>query len=225
MQQSPIYEGLSALTRNEPLTQEDWLNLIEIRLGLMKEHLTEMHLQTLGDLKFVTGDCFSPLLRRYEPTLSEKSLFTLETKAIFPTKNDSRYSEIKITFTKFHRGKDDHKPPFAYAWTKTFWGFTECGNWITVDVYITRRDVQDPYKSDRYNIEEYRAKKVTITKCDPLAICAHTQCSLQDIWEQLEFAVKRWCGYKESAYQDAKRLVKIFEREEEALNTIPVSKE
>ncbi len=179
--------GLALLARQNALTENDWHELVELRLKMLKPYLRDMSLETIGDLNIVNDYFKSHAIIDDTPEVEGDSKFNLDTRAIFPTHDN--FSAHGLSANREYTGHDESG--YATIVTEKFWGITRNCEWITIEVYITRGQI--PYHSGRTR-EMAVAERVTIKESSLLDVCIFSKRNLEymrrfaSIYSNLEFA-------------------------------------
>lgn len=201
--------GLAILARRNALTEEDWQRLVEARLEMIRPHLQDVILKTLGDIRMIRDYFGTHDLKRDGPQV-DGGKFSLATQGIFPN-DDSWASVASVEY-------DRDSSMSATATTHRLWGLTRDGEWIVIEVYSTIG--QEPYKYEGRTEEVQRAKTVKIRPSTLAAVCVFCKRSPQDIWKRLGEIVKEWAGHRKNLYEDVRDLEEEVLREEAVLGLV-----
>lgn len=207
--------GLRILARQDALTENDLLRLLEERRLMLKKHLRDMTLKTLGELPFISDYFGDNTLKRYSETLRLEGdgRFNLETRGIFPLGDDGRLmiTSIKYNETQVSGGQT------LVGQRKSFWGLTRDGEWIHVDAFISRHTQQ--YEARGRHVQVACAESVSITEKSAEEL-SRLGLSLLKVWGRLGKAVKDWERHRESLLYDASELARVVRAEEDLIDVI-----
>lgn len=200
--------GLDILARQNKLTHEDWIELIEARLQKIKSSIRDMNPLSIGRMKIIHDYFGTHSIMDDNPEVIGK--FDLETRGIFPCDR----VPISIT-TEYHRKNGQGA---AIAATEKFWGYTRNGKWISIELYTTNERVQ--YKHpDRTERRAY-AKKITIMESTFTDICVFTEREPEYFWKRFGEVIKAWSEQREFLYDQSQKLAREVEFEEILLGRI-----
>lgn len=201
--------GLRILARRDALTDEDWINLLNERRSLIKPHLREMTLPTLGELNLV-GDYFGhhSLKRDIETLTITGERFDLDTRAIFPMERS-----IPVLNTDHHVIREVKGHSFSGR-TERFWGLTRDAEWIWAEVFITKHPV--PYKDRREIVARARVVNVELKTTTELKALVPPKL----VWEALGNAIKNWEKHRENLLGHAAELAQVVRTEEKLLSLV-----
>lgn len=210
-----------ALARRTEITENDWFELLRERAGELKEHLRNMTLKSLGELRII-HDCWNEhsLARDAPKILDDLSAFSLETRGIFPEDEGigltATVSEYDYTAEGRARIQKCERP--LYPSTQKLWGLTRNGAWIGIEVQVVRslRLYNEP---DRYE-EAAKAETVSIREMPLEELCAFAKRSPRQMWERFGDVAEDWVRDREILLSDARRLHKFFECEREVIKAI-----
>lgn len=213
-QMRPI-SGLAILARRDPLTEEEWQDLIAARLDALKPHLRHMTLRPLGEIQMIHDYFGTHGLGQGNPIVTHRGgMLDLEMRGIFP--NDENWANVASR--KETHEKDDFSTTFT---THRFWGLTRQGQWIAIEVQSTttvghfkegRRATYTKQKANTVYIETLRLAEIP-------AFCSR---SLRDIWNRLGEVAKEWAKHRKDLYEKALRLEETVLREEALLGIVPL---
>lgn len=210
-----------ALARRTEITENDWYELLRERAAELKEHLRNMTLKSLGELRIIHDYWNDHSLAQDAPMLlNDLSTFSLETRGIFP-KDDSMglaatVTEYLYTDEGCTRVQKYERP--LYPSTQKLWGFTRNGVWIGIEVQVVR-SLKLYKEPDRYE-EAAKAETVSIREMSPEELCAFAKRSPCQIWERFGDVAEDWVRQREILLSDARRLHKFFECEREVIKAI-----
>lgn len=202
-----IPEGLRILARREPLTEQDWLELLEARRSRLADYMREMTLRTLGEIRFVKDYFGEHSLLKYKDTLlvCGDPRFNLETRGIFPS--DQSYA----TVAKIERLSRTES-------IERFWGLTRDGVWISIEAVVKCKSV--PYKSPGRSEESATVTSVTIRETTPEEIFKFCGRTVKDLWARLGQAAEEWERHRYVLYGGAKMLADLIRAENELLKIV-----
>lgn len=198
---------IKILARQNALTEEEWQKLFEARLEMIKPHLRDMTLKSIGDLAIVKDYFGDHALKRDNPDIDRFDCFDLETRGFFPS---------HVTSTEYLQREDSG---YTTAYILKMWGFTRNNEWIIIEVYITTS--LEPYKYPGRTERVARARRVTIRKSSFDKIRVFSQKTHQYFWEQLGILIKDWACSRKHFYEIAHRLELQVEHEEKLLEYVP----
>jgi hypothetical protein len=197
------------LARRGPLTSGDWLQLLEERRCLLKEHLRDMTLKTVGEIPFIHDYFGYHPLKRYAETvrLVGNSHFNLDTRGIFPPSNGLG------TLVAKHERLENRRS------VERFWGLTRGGVWISIETHVISS--MKPYKYPGRTEEVAEAVTVAIEECTPEEICAFYVCTPKYLWERLGEAVYEWATHRRHLLAHAEAVACVVEAEKMLLQLVP----
>lgn len=191
--------GIALLSRQHPITNEEFLKLIECRWKLIRPHLQRFPLPKLGEFDFLTSErtsLRSPLWV-FHPLAAGKK-FSLDTKGLFFCGR-----------TKRLQGLPYHKVRFV-------WGITTSGQWLLARVAVC--DEVDPHSS-RGSTHEV-AKSVHIGETSlPKLLTTAMYGDPREVWWALGNAVRE---YTVAQIPADRRLLNIIQTEELIFRHIPL---
>jgi len=202
--------GLEILVRRDgrcALHETDWLKLVEARLEMIKPHLRDMTLKSLGDIRIINDDFGFHDLNRDKPKVSGEK-FNLATRGIFP--NNDIWAGTAIEEYDREGGTS------ATAATYRSWGLTRDGEWIMIEVFSTNK-----HKRYRYERRAEQVKTVKIEESTLADACVFCKRSPQDIWKRLGEIVKKWAEHRKNLYEDAQCLEEEVLWEEAFIELLP----
>ena len=228
-------KGLAILARQNPLTENDWLSLLEERRDLLKPHMRNMSLKTLGDLKIVHDDInrgagngrtlrmgalVGKTLDRppYNQYLNPEELknvtggprFSLDTRGIFANDEIFYNGHYHWDFIREH----DTLP--ATGQIIRFWGLTRDSDWIKAECLT---EVASPMRKDD-DEKRVRVKHLTITESNPQEICQFCHVTLRWLWEQLGDTVEAWFKHRQEILAQTNTLVSMIRQEKSLISII-----
>jgi hypothetical protein len=215
---------LNILARQGGLTENEWLDLLEIRREDIRPHLHDMSLRALGDLGVVNDDRGRypgrPLrkggMRRmleleggdyHEPSeldFLDRDDSSLELRGIFPDDRDAHSFHVE-----FAKGKE---PP-TFDSVIRFWALTRSNEWILVE--IEERSFVQPKTPGRDRTQERRTEIVGlhVTQKTPQEICIACNTTLAKMWYELGKFVGKWAEQRRLLFSTAQDLSLRFDME------------
>ncbi len=188
--------GLALLARRDALTEADWYAMVNTRVSMLKPHLRDMTLKSIGDIQLSTPRGSLHSLKMDNPKQYGK--FSLSTRGIFQRENSFR--SIPSNREILH-----HR----------LWCLTREVEWLTIEVgsiYVDEITRLEAFlKFENIQIETSNLKKV----------CHFCKCTPEKIWSDLGEAVKEWAGHRKALYEDARRLEEDVLHEEAVLAFVP----
>lgn len=204
----PSTKGLGMFVRKSQLSDEEWLNLIEVRRELIKPHLNSFTLPELGSLECLRRETFKHMLRLDISTTTGDERFSLKTQGIFRVQPWSAVE--RIPNSGYYKFFGDANCPDG---TMRVWGLTRSGLWVLVTIgFVGERG----YKDCGYE----RAKYVEIIEADLLTIITETKEKPQEMWEELGKAIKDFAEHRKCLYDQALNLLRIIQIEELAFSLV-----
>jgi len=185
--------GFEFLARNTPLTDEEWVGLIETRRELIKPHLDSFTLPELGALKCLRQE--GSFLNEIQLTVSESTgdtEFSLKTQGIFHAQEWADMERVP---------NSGYPPANCLNGTMRIWGLTRNGEWVLVTVDF----IGEPGWKNR-GCE--RATSVNIVKSDVPAILAQTKVKPHHMWEKIGHAIIGFAERRRNLYEQALKLAK-----------------
>lgn len=230
-------KGLRILARRNDLTDADWFNLLEKRQALLKPHLREMTLKSLGDLKIVHDDrtgssaYFGRTLQMgglaivpnrhsdsHRDPCEPKEVsvdFPLNTHGIFPDDEVYYHGHFKSEFIYPPEGQEP-----TIGLVIRFWGLTRNNKWIKIEVpikYLTQP--RDPgYDETPERMSE--VERVIVHQSNPSEICHFCGVTPRWIWQRLGDVVQEWVKHRRSLLSNVERLVEVVKLEEVMLGIV-----
>ena len=204
----PSTESIEILARQHPLTDDDWIQLIENRRELIKPHLDSSSLPTLGSLKCLRIEHWMSELE-YGKETSGDERFSLKTQGIFFLQP---YGAMERVIRKGHRGEPGSILPSAG--TKKSWGLTRFGQWIICTIGFVG---SSGYKGRGREV----ATDVGIVEADVIRILAETKTPPKEIWQMLGQTIKDFAGHQRKLYAQAQSLANMVEVDELLLRFVP----
>lgn len=204
-------DALELLCRKTPLSDQDWLELIERRREDIRPHLGTFTLSTLGRVECLKTESFTHAIRDNSPECVGGSEFDLNTQGIFCTRYGSR----------IETGRGIVAPPGGINvpdGVQYIWGLTRNAQWILAGVsYIGEYG----YKGRGYE----RATRVEIEETIILKIAAVCKYTYREIWQELGKEIHKWAAKRKALYEDALALSQACEIEETVSLFAPVEQE
>jgi len=212
---------LIALARRSELTEEDWFELLERRRNIVKEHLRDMTLKPIEDVRFF-HDYFGGQSIRTRGPLNEfiprfgPPRFTQETRALFP--DDSNWAGVSTI--EHHRTSESaaHEKTGGYSIapeTHRFWGLTRNNEWIGIQVHVEM--TYEPYKRhDRFE-QVARPKELKINEYPIKELCCFVKKPPRSLWLRLGEAMKQWAEHRKALYQTARHWTEQFAAENQII--------
>lgn len=200
--------ALDLLVRQQPLTEKEWIELLERRRRLIKPHLNSFTLTELGRF---------PCLLRYiqwvgireaqHPNCGLTAYGTggksledaLKTQGIFGFDTDS---DILTP---------DRTP--MYNCRRFLWGLSRSGKWMLIEIWFLRGGSPDLPTDGVY------AFKIQTVPVEDLLTIQHLQ--LRDVWLGLGEAVAQWMKKRQELLDDAEELADQVNLEESLINLLP----
>lgn len=204
--------GLEKLVRQDQLDDQDWFELIEERLALIKPHLSTFSLSELGELECLRSEgSFTHALRYDDPTLDGDRKFSLKTRGIFRSQHFSDVGHFPNSGYQPGRTSGYIACPDGIMMV---WGLTDSGLWVIVEIAFSG---EPGYKDRGYE----RATSVTIKEAGLQAIISQTKDKPQTIWNELGEAIQVWTESRKSLYHQALEINRAVQLEELTLSLIP----
>ena len=208
-------QGLQILARQNPLTDQEWLALVEARRRLLLEHLKDITLKQLGDVEFYsanTGGNFKlgsdSQILLYGGQGNVK--YNLRTRGIFPESNGNVVAKTVYVHL------EDNNPTNSTTYT---WALTRCGAWIGIEIKCICILTPHPWKNRKMKSEKVVGVKISELSLED--ICKFCDRSPQHIWKTLGDSVRTWTKRRQNLFDEAKDLLETFDAEEQILDTIP----
>lgn len=199
----PSTKGLELLCRIKPLSDEEWLELVERRRQIITPYLDSFTLSTLGQVEFLHSEAGIHQIRHDSPECFGGQ-FDLKTQGIFNTTFMSRI--------QFPGSVLNDSGGVQYVW-----GLTRNGEWIMAGV--TYNNVRG-YKGRGYQ----RAIRVEIEKTTIPLILSVCKFTCEAVWLTLEHAVLSFEQNRKKLYEDASHLSRMCQIESLVLGLIPLKK-
>ena len=199
----PSTKGVEVFIRKNPLTDKEWLGLIEARRELIKPYLDSITLPELGSLECLKIDTYMHALNNNAPSLTEDEQLSLKTQGLFFKQPRSVVKEISGKGCLFSSG--------GITWV---WGLTRSGLWVLVTINFIG---ELGYKNRGYE----RAETVEIVESDLSTIVAITKEEPQQMWKELGETIKGFAEHHKPLYNQMLRLAQMVEIEELALELVP----
>lgn len=204
----PSTQGLEMLIRQNPLTDQEWFDLIEGRRKLIKPHLDSFTLKELGSLPCLNseGGSLHELGWDISKTKGDER-FSLKTQGIF----HRPYSAIeRIPIPK---AVHNNAPPYWDGGTMQIWGLTRSGLWVLATVnFIDKSGYKDRGRE--------RATDIQIVESDLPTIVAKTKETPRWIWMSLGQTIKEWSEHRRLLHNQALNITRMIEIEELALSLV-----
>lgn len=200
--------GLGLLVRPTPLTDQEWLNLLEARRELLQRHLPSFHLAKLGYLQCMhDGIQGSHELQADDPEVTGDTRFSLNTLGLFYEQPPDTVKRVPYS-GYFGRGIE------VPDGTRIVWGITGANQLLLVTIQFVGQ-------AGGLNLGRQCATTVTIVETDFKTILAATGESPRRILEKLGEAVEDYVQRCRDRLKAALRVEDIIKGEEAALALIP----
>lgn len=197
--------AFALLVRQEPPTDEEWLELLEARRVLIRPHFDSFTLPTLGHLECLYNEMpFTHRLPNDAPTLTGDEGFSLETQGIFCAPHLARKT---IPESGWQPGPGGSACPDG---TLYIWGLTRKGQWILAKVVFKGKA---GYKERGYE----KAQTVDIRESTLPEIVAQTKTTPYQIWLEIGQVIKDWAKFRRGLYECALGIADQVETEEDML--------
>lgn len=205
----PSTKGLKLLTRTMPLSDQEWLDLIEARRELIKPHLDTFTLKTLGEVKCLRSDNYCHKIGFNSPEVASGE-FNLSTQGIFRSNYRNR-----VLDQRKYRNPSSYQDEFhTFGGTLYIWGLTRKVQWVIASVtYVC----ESGYKGRGYE----RATKVEIKETMILKILSVCKVSYEEIWRELSKEIHLWNQDRARLHEISTNLCRMCEIEELALPLVP----
>lgn len=233
----PQTEGLRILARRNALTNKDWFDLLETRRALIKPHLREMTLKSLGDLKIVrdyqsghsserplklgamtrVAGSFSTNRAASELKITT-GFFPLETRGIFPDDDVFYHGHFYHGQPWEHIRESESSP--ATGMVTRFWGLTRNNEWLKAE--CTQKYFTQARSPGRDYREEQRSEvvKLDTSISTPEEICSFCGIIPQRIWQRLGDVVELLLQQRREQLSSAKSLAGIIDSEQTLLRIV-----
>lgn len=188
--------GMRVLTRREPLTSQDWVEMIEARLALIRPFLHKITLPKLGDLGKRRVFEISSLKEVYQDLIDNQAYFDLQG---FFTAMDSRF--LSEGDAKYH----------------PLWGLTRSGDWLYgVGIEIPGPDGQ--WRKISLIIENQIKLERLLAKLQP--DFAHPA---EVVWCNLKVMIERATQDRLRLYEELNGIMDIIKAEEAVQSLVPLN--
>lgn len=201
-------KSLEILVRQHPLTDDDWIQLIEGRRELIKPHLDAFTLPTLGALKCLKIEHWLNDLGHWKATDGDER-FSIQTQGLFFLQP---HSAMVYNLNREHRCMPGDALPGTGI--KKAWGLTRSGQWVIVTIGFVR---SSGYKGrGREDVTD-----VCVDESDVPAILAETKTPAKEVWQALGQAVKNLAEQRKRLYVQARTLANMVDVDELLLRFVP----
>jgi hypothetical protein len=185
---------LQILVRNQALTPDDLLALIEARRVAILPYLDRFTLSELGSVKILRNESFAHELKTDNPHITGDEKFSLRTQGIFRAQP---WKEIqRFLGTGYQPGNGGVAVPNGIA---VVWGLTRAGEWMLAEVHYHG---EAGYKWRGYE----RAHTVHIRVVELVDVLQRTKETPEKILKALGEEVRAWVNHRRGLYNAAKAL-------------------
>lgn len=195
----PSIDAIDRFVRKEPITPEEWIELIQARRARIKPHLDSFTLSALGCQKWMMDEGFQNvmLLQDVDRTTGDGQ-FALETQGIFHLQRSDAFEEF-WTEEFGHRVRT--------GGVKRGWGLTRAGLWVLIEAsYVAT--------SGHKNRGRELASRVEVAEADIPTILEKTKCKPEEVWRSLSDAIQHFVEKRKRLYDAALALGEVIRCED-----------
>ena len=201
--------ALPVLTRTTPLTEEEWIEIINARVEKLKRHLDSMTLGKISDVKCLRSEISSWHELSYDQPEVESETFTLDSQGIFSFSYRSRVTEKGTGFRKGYAGGTDSPDGYSYMWGLT----RKAATWVLIRV---EWQGEAGYKERGHE----RAKKVVIREATLPEIVENAKVTYKEIWSHLGEVVIQWMAHRHNLYMQVFQLATAIVAEKKSMEEL-----
>ena len=198
----PATETMEMLVRKMPLTEGDWLRLLEARRALLAPYLDIFTLPELGRLKCLIAVEGRPCeLGVSRPVVTPEG-YSLQTQGVFGSQPWDQKEETR-----------DEKTGLVLGGIKRVWGLGRSNRWLIVRIEYV-------YEPGGHGWRDQRATKVEIRKAELAGVVAETGVNPREIWEELGKIATLWVERQTRLHQMAREVAVRVDFENELLDLV-----
>lgn len=199
----------ASLSREEPLTYDEWLEIIENRRKSIESHLSTFQLTKLGNMNCLRdyGE-YRHILWGDNPAVVDSGGYSLDIQGIFYEQPWKKAQRVPGSGFRAANGT------WYNDGTLLIWGLSRKGAWILAEVAFAGEPGFEKQGRER-------AKTVKIGEINLPDMIAATGEEPENILKKLNRAVMEWEKYREAEFHEVQRLARDAERQEDELKLIP----
>lgn len=200
--------GADLLLRTDPLGHEEWMQLLESRRLLLKQHLDKFSLERLGEIECLSSESHYHKINQDHPEVVAEADLDLDTQGIFG-RGETTFEQVKVPSAPWSGWGPETE---TLGGVVNLWGLSRKGEWLVIQVEFKR----EPGYKNRGNDRAVRvtAKTTTVSELAEVAL------SPQYVWDQLGQTVAQWTEQRLRLYLQANELLAVIRAASAAVSEI-----